>query len=137
MPDVETAISAVIAHLEREGFVVERNGDTLSVGSTEGLFAFAPVVHLPSDLLRDYLRQSPCLPTTLPPEDEALSLLEINIAEELGTDHGEGRNYVRSVGLRRGRDGQVALITDKDVPRLPVRAPDPHLRWEARRPSAG
>jgi hypothetical protein len=60
---------------------------------------------------------------------EALSLLQINIVEELTTDHGEGRNYVRSVGLERSPGGRVTLAVDKDVPPVPDVRPDPDLEW--------
>ena len=85
---------------------------------------------LPPDLLRDYLEQ----PSTYPwpvtdPRAEALSLLQINIVEELTTDHGEGRNYVRSVGLERAPGGRITLAVDKDVLPLPDVPPDPDLEW--------
>ena len=65
------------------------------------------------------------------PRAEALSLLEIHIVEEHTTDHAEGCNYVRSVGLERRPDGRVALVVDKDVPPLPDVPPDPDLEWRA------
>ena len=132
MPDLESAMTAIIVSLERERLDVKRDGDTLSIGAVSGAFAFSPVVRLPADLLLDYLRQPSTYswPVT-DPEAEALSLLEIHLVEELTTDHGEGRNYVRTVGLQRGRGGRVALVTDKDVPPLSRRAPDPNLEWRA------
>ena len=133
--DLDSAIDEIILFLEHDGLAVERTGDTLSIGSSTDTFAFTPVVRLPQELLRDYLRQPAGLLSELDPEAEALSLLQINIAEELGTDHGHGRNYVRSLELRRGRDGQVVLVVDKDVPPTPYRPPDPDLRWVATRPS--
>jgi hypothetical protein len=131
VPDVDPAIAAIIAYVERERFVVERHGDTLHVSSPDGAFAFAPVITLPPDLLHEYLEQADAPPWGGEPRAEALSLLQINILEELDTDHGEGRNYVRSVGLQRGRDGRVTLVVDKGVPPLPDLPPDPDLEWRA------
>jgi hypothetical protein len=131
----DTAIASVASYLERDRLVVERDGDTLHVSSPDGAFVFAPVVRLPADLLSSYLDQADAPPWGGDPRVEALSLLKINILEELATDHGEGRNYTQAVGLRRGRGGLVELFVDQARPERPDLAPDPDLRWEARRPS--
>jgi hypothetical protein len=130
--DLDSAIAAIVVSLERELLDVELDGDTLRVDSSDGVFAFVPVVRLAPDLLRDYLQQSNSYPWPVTdPRAEALSLLEIHIVEELTTDHAEGRNHVRSVGLERRPDGRVALVVDKDVPPLPDVPPDPDLEWRA------
>ena len=135
MSGSDVAVAAIVDFLERDGgLVVRRDGDTLHVSSPNGLFAFAPVVHLPADLLVRYLDEAEAPPWGGDPRAEALSLLQINIMEELDTDHGNGRNYTRSVGLRQGSDGRVALVVDQDRPDVPHVPPNPDLRWTAERP---
>lgn len=139
MPNLEAAAAAdaIISFLEHDGLIVERDGSSLQVSSPDGTFVFAPVVHLPLDLLDRYLDQFEAPSWGGDPRDEALSLLKINLIEDLTTDHGEGRNYTRAVGLRRGRGGRVELFVEQDVPPVPDLPPDPDLRWEAPRPADG
>ncbi len=53
MPELrsDAAVAAIVEVLERDGLVVEQAGDALHVSSPDGMFAFAPVVHLPPELL--------------------------------------------------------------------------------------
>ncbi len=53
----DDAVAGIVDFLERDGLVVHRRGETLSVSSPDWLFAFHPEVHLPANLLRAYLEQ--------------------------------------------------------------------------------
>jgi hypothetical protein len=127
MTDVAEEFAAIGAYLERDGFAVRRDGHRLLVGEA--------VVDLPLDLLDAYLAQQPAPPWGGDPRAEALSLLQVHLVEELGTDHGEGVNRTRRVGLRR-RGGRVLLSVEQaERPPRPAVEPDPHLVWRAEPPT--
>lgn len=132
-------VAAILRDLRREGFIAEPtgSGDDYIVRSTHDDLAFRPVLTLPAALLSEYLEQmSRDIHDVPDPVAEALSLTMIHFGEELGTDHGDGRNYTRTLGLRRGRGGRVEMFVDQDRPPLPPRpVGPPHLEWTARRPS--
>lgn len=67
------------------------------------------------------------------PEEDALGIIALNILEEISVDHGDGRNYTRSLGFRR-RNGAVEFFVDSFPP--PVVGewdPDSPLEWTAER----
>ena len=65
------------------------------------------------------------------PLAEALSITTVHLAEDLDTDHDGGRNYTRSVGLHRRRDGRLTLLVDTELPGVPRQERDPDLEWRA------
>jgi hypothetical protein len=128
-------MAEIIRGLRTYGFVAERIGtsDDYAVRPTSGdVFAYEPVLSLPPALLSEYLEQmSRDIHDVPDPLAEALSLTMVHLAEDLDTDHRGGRNYTRSVSLRRGRGGRIALVTDMDIPGVPHRPPNPDLEWRA------
>jgi hypothetical protein len=123
-------LAELLRNLAEQGLRLVRRGtgDDYEVHSADGLFAFRPVLTLPESLLAEYVDQVR-RDTSLP--IDPLDLTTIHLVEELETDHHEGRNYVRALGFRRGRAGQVSLFVEKDVPPVPYRPPDPDLVWTA------
>jgi hypothetical protein len=96
--------------------------------------AYEPVLLLPESLLSEYMErlmeEGPDVPDRL---GEALSAAYIQIYEELTTNHGLDRNYVRALGFRRIR-GRVEFFVEQDLSDVPHLPPDPGLRWTADRP---
>jgi hypothetical protein len=140
MAATEDPAEAIARYLERNGLEVERSrtGDTLAIRSSDPrAFAHEPTVRLPGRILQTYLENLGArLRDSADPAAEALSLTQINVLEELTTDHGGGTNHTRTVGFRRGRDGRPELFVEKDPPEpSPYGTGDDPLEWRAERPS--
>jgi len=64
-------------------------------------------------------------------EEEALGTISLNVLEELSVDHGDGHNFVRSLGFRR-RKGEVEFFVDSTPPEPGESDPDSPLTWTTR-----
>jgi hypothetical protein len=132
--DAGELVTEIVAFLAEDGFVLTKQpgGDGYVVDPGRGN-VLGPVLTVPPALFREYLEaMSRTLEGQPDPFAEALSLTRIHLMEELGTDHGDGRNYVRALGYRRRRDGSVEFYVDKEIPdRGQPPPPSPDLTWQA------
>jgi hypothetical protein len=127
-------VAEIVRSLRAQGFTVEPtgHGDEYVLGSDDGTLARRPLLSLPPDLLSEYLEQTGRnYRDAADPLAEALSLTMVHLIEELETDHHEGRNYVRALGLRRDPHGRVELFVEQDLPDVPRRPFDADLEWRA------
>lgn len=122
-------VVAVLAELDAVGFAVSRAGAGYVVSSRSGDdLAFQPFLSVSEELLREYLEAA----TGGRSDDrETLSLMKLNLVEELTTDHLDGVNYVRALGYRRSKRGDVEFFVDQEIPEVGRPEPSVDLEWRA------
>jgi hypothetical protein len=115
-----TPLVSLLRRLSDEGFVFEpiEGGGGYRFESRHGtMLPLRPVLTVSEETFDEYLdAMSHDLREMPDPRAEALSLTKIHVVEELSTDHGDGLNYVRALGYRRGRGGRVEFFVDQEIP---------------------
>lgn len=114
--------------LEEMAFVVEDTaelGEYVVTAYGDDDLPLRPRLSLPEDVLSEYLDAvaadlaADATWGAEQPLDEAISLVLINIEEELATTDLEGRNHAVHVGVRRGPGGEAQWVAERE----PVSAP--------------
>lgn len=131
----ESLVVAVVAYLEERGFLLTRTPGGFAVSTPRSMeLPLRPVLTISDDLLRGYLdvmsRDIHHEPDAFA---EALSLTKIHLVEALSaTADPEGINYLRGLGFRRGRRGDVEFFVEHETPdgAIPP-GPPADLEWRA------
>lgn len=122
-------------YLRGSGFELERHGkgDSYRISPPEGkTHPSSPVLFASSADFDEYVEQLLAASKGGSGEEEALGTVSLNVLEELSTDHGDGYNFVRSLGFRRHR-GRVEFFVDSNPPEPGAFDPDSPLAWTAYR----
>ncbi|WP_214370903.1 hypothetical protein [Pseudonocardia sp. H11422] len=120
-------------YLRGSGFELERHGkgDSYRVTSPEGkTHPLNPVLVVNATDLDDYVEQLLSGAKGGSGEEEALGMVSLNVLEELSTDHGDGYNFVRSLGFRRRKE-RVDFFVDSSPPEPGEFDPSSPLAWTA------
>ncbi|GAA5122920.1 hypothetical protein [Haloechinothrix salitolerans] len=112
--------------LEEMAFVVEdaaEPGEYVVTAYGDDDLPLRPRLSLPEDVLADYLDAlaadlaADAAWDTEQPLDEAISLVLINIEEELASTDLEGRNHAVHVGVRRDHAGSAQWVAEREPAR--------------------